>query len=145
MKKIFGIATIIALLMMTACDKGQDNVRITDVEIISIHDLTLKPGADVKEFEALVRNEIAPLYRQMKGQDLFLAKGYEGQRKGEYSIFITFITVEDRNRIYPLSGGFSDEFHKHMEGTEAMWEKFNSMAEGFDGFHCTDYLKVNQQ
>jgi len=71
-----------------------------------------------------------------------LGKGYVGQRTGQYSIFITFETVEDRNRIYPLSGGFLKEFHKVMEGKDALWGKFRSMADGFDGVIVTDYLKV---
>jgi hypothetical protein len=143
MKKIFGISIVIALLMMTACDMVVQNEKTTDFEVICIHDLKLKPGVDENEFENFVMNEVAPLYRQMKGQDLFLGKGYVGQRKGEYSIFITFKTVEDRNRIYPLSGGFSDEFNKVMEGN-AWYDKFQSMAEGFDGIIVTDYEKVGQ-
>ena len=31
-----------------------------------------------------------------------------------------------------------------VEGTDALWKKFNSMAEGFDGAHCTDYVRVGQ-
>jgi hypothetical protein len=142
MKKIIGISIVFALLMMTACDLCVENEKTTDFEIISIHDLKLKPGVDEKEFENFVMNEVAPLYRQMKGQDLFLGKGYVGQRKGEYALFLTFKTVEDRNNIYPLSGGFSDVYNKVMEGNEAWWDKFQSMAEGFGGEVVTDYIKV---
>ena len=101
-------------------------------------------GSVEKEFENFVMNEVAPLYRKMKGQDLFLGKGYVGQRTGQYAIFITFETVDDRNNIYPLSGGFSEEFNKVMEENEGWYEKFQSMAEGFDGIVCTDYIKVGQ-
>jgi hypothetical protein len=144
MKKIVGLSIAFALLIMTSCDQNFEDEKSSDFEIISIHDLKLKPGVDEKEFENFVMNEVAPLYRQMKGQDLFLGKGYVGQRKGEYSIFITFKTVEDRNNIYPLSGGFSDEYNKVMEGHEGWYKKFQSMAEGFDGITVTDYIKVGQ-
>ena len=145
MKKIIGFSLVFALFMMSACDIGTKNEIPSDFEIISIHELKLKPGVDEKEFEHFVMNEVAPLYRQMKGQDLFLGKGYVGQRTGEYAIFITFKTVQDRNNIYPLSGGFSDEYNKVMDGHEGWYEKFQSMAEGFDGMVVTDYLKVGQE
>lgn len=128
---------------MTACNQGVENKEITDLEIISIHDLKLKPGVDENEFETFVMNEIAPIYDQMKGQYFSLGKGYVGQRAGKYSIIITFESVDDRNRIYPLDVGFSEEFHKAMEGKDAMWKKFRTMAEGFDGVVVTDYLKVD--
>jgi hypothetical protein len=144
MKKIVGLSIVLAFLMTTACNQNIESEKTSDFEIISIHELTLKPGVDEKEFEQFVMNEVAPLYRQMKGQDLFLGRGYVGQRTGEYAIFITFETVEDRNNIYPLSGGFSEEFNKVMEENEGWYEKFQSMAEGFDGIVCTDYVKVGQ-
>ena len=121
-----------------------ENKISADFEMICIHDLKLKPGTDEQEFEAFVMDEIAPLYKQMKGQDFTLGKGYVGQRAGKYSILITFKSVDDRNRIYPLDIGFSEEFHKAMEGKDEMWAKFRSMAEGFDGVIVTDYLKVGQ-
>lgn len=145
MKKIIGITSLIVIIMMTAftlvIDKG-DKVKY---EIISIHDLKLKPGVDEKEFETFTMEKIAPLYKQMKGQDFFLRKGYVGQRTGQYSLFLTFETLEDRNRIYPLDIGFSEEFKKVMEGKDDIWKKFNSMAEGFDGLHCTDYLIISHE
>ena len=86
MKKIIGISIIFALLFMISCDQGVEKDITTDFEVICIHDLKLKPGVDETEFETFVMDVVAPLYRQMKGQDLFLGKGYVGQRKGEYSI-----------------------------------------------------------
>ena len=142
MKRIIGISILFVILTTSFFGQSFENDDPTDFEIISIHDLVLKPGVDEKEFETFVMDKIAPLYRQMKGQDLFLGKGYVGQRTGQYSIFITFTTVEDRNRIYPLTGGFSEEFDNVMEGTDALWETFRSMADGFDGVVVTDYLKV---
>ena len=144
MKKYIGISIVFAIMMMTACDQGAENIKTTDIEIISIHDLKLKPGVDEKEFETFVMGEIAPLYKQMNGQDFFLGKGYVGQRTGQYSIFLTFKTLEDRNNIYPPSGGFSDEYNKVMEGHEAWWDEFQTMAEGFDGIVVTDYLTENK-
>ncbi|NQU53754.1 MAG: hypothetical protein HQ522_14585 [Bacteroidetes bacterium] len=144
MKKIIGISMVLVLLILSGFINKVEKEKASDLKVFSIHELSIKPGVNEKEFKDFVMNEIAPLYRQMKGQDLFLAKGYVGNRMGQYAIFITFPTVKDRNRIYPLSGdGFSEEFKKVMEGKKSIWEKFDSMAEGFDGMHCTDYVKVD--
>ena len=83
MKKYIGISLAMIFFMMTACDINIEKEKTTEFEVICIHDLKLKPGVDEKEFENFVMNETAPLYRQMKGQDLFLGKGYVGQRAGE--------------------------------------------------------------
>jgi hypothetical protein len=144
MKKIIGITAILIALILNACSPNPEKEKFSKLNVYSVHDLQLKSGVNEKEFETFVMNEIAPLYRQMKGQDLFLTKGYVGNRMGQYAIFITFPTVKERNKIYPLSGdGFSDEFKKVMKGKESIWAKFNSMAEGFDGMHNTDYVRVN--
>ena len=144
MKTLSGISIVFALLFISACNQKSEKDNFSTLNLISIHEITIKPGVDEKEFESFVMSEIAPLYRKLEGQDLFLTKGYVGQRTGQYAIFITFPTIEDRNNVYPLSGGFSEEFDKIMEGKDALWEKFNSMAEGFDGAHCTDYVRVGQ-
>lgn len=144
MKKLIGISLVLGLIMMSGFIHKAEKEKVRELTLFSIHEISIKPGVNEKEFEDFVMTEIAPLYRQMEGQDLFLTKGYVGKRMGQYAIFITFPTVKERNRIYPLTGdGFSEEFKKVMEGKESIWEKFDSMAEGFDGMHCTDYLKVN--
>lgn len=144
MKNLIGFSIVLLIFMMNACSYTIEKEKDQPSEVICIHDLQIKPGVNVKEFEIFVMNEIAPLYNQMKGQHLFLAKGDRGIRNGQYSIIITFTSIEDRDRIYPLDIGFSEEFTKIMEGKEKMWEKFNSMAEGFDGMHNTDYVKIVQ-
>lgn len=144
MKKYIGIIILLIAILLSAFTINVEKDKIEDFEIIAIHDLKIKPGVDEKEFEAFVLDEIAPIYNKMKGQHLFLGKGYVGQRWSQYSIFITFETVEDRNRIYPLEGGFSEEFHNAFENPDELWKKFRSMAEGFDGVICTDYLKIDK-
>ena len=147
MKTFVSVMIFLALISISAYElntsKEVDNMKIPECELFSIHDLKIRDNVDMKEFENYVMNEIAPLYKQMKGQQLFLIKGYNGYRKGQYSILLTFDSIEDRDRIYPLSGGFSEEFKKIMEGKETMWDKFYSMADGFDGkAPHTDYVRV---
>lgn len=148
MKITTGISIAFVFLFFIACNQKNDSKvkkeKIQTLEVFSVHDLKIKPNVNEKEFEIFVMKEIAPLYRQMKGQDLFLAKGYVGIRTGQYAIFITFESLEDRNRIYPPSIGFSEEFNKVMEGKDSLWKKFDSMAEGFDGTTNTDYVRVVQ-
>ena len=142
MKDLIGITVLLSLFMINACSKKVEKERDSELQVISIHELKIKSGVNETEFEAFVMNEIAPLYRQIEGQDLFLAKGYVGQKTGQYVIFITFQTLEQRNKTY-LSTGDSEELKKVMEGKDDLWDKFYTMAEGFDGIQCTDYVKVD--
>jgi hypothetical protein len=148
MKILFIISIVFVLLLVNACKQNVDSndeiEKILNLEVYSVHDLKIKPGVNEKDFETFVMNEIAPLYNKMKGQDLFLAKGDRGIRNGQYAIFITFRSIEDRNRIYPPVGGFAEEFNKVFEGKDSMWGKFYSMAEGLDGTNHTDYVRVVQ-
>lgn len=104
-------------------------------EVIAIHDVELLPGTDAKEFEAYVLNNIAPIYNKMEGQNFSLVKGDRGIRTNLYAFIINFKSIEDRNRIYPPSGGFVGDF-----GEDAIWDKLNSMAKVFHSH--TDYVKV---
>ena len=139
-------AVFFVLIFINACDEKvelkTENEKVAEFEVFSVHDLTIKSGVDEKLFEAFVNNEIAPLYGEMKGQKLYLVKGERGIRTGQYAIFITFTSIEDLARIYPPDIGFSEEFTRVFEGKDSLWVKFNSMAEGFDGKHNTDYVKV---
>ena len=108
-----------------------------EVEVISVHDITIKPGINEKEFEAFVMNELAPIYNKMKGQNLILAKGDRGIRTNKYAIILTFESIEDRNRIYPPSGEFVGDF-----GGDSLWNKFDSMVDDGLGKSHTDYVKV---
>ena len=148
MKILFVISIVFVLLLVNACEQKVDSndeiEKMLNLEVYSVHNLIIKPGVNEKDFETFIMNEIAPLYNKLKGQDLFLAKGDRGTRDGQYAIFITFKSIEDRNRIYPPAGGFSEEFHKVFEGKDSMWEKFRSMAEGLDGTNHTDYVRVVQ-
>ena len=138
MKKIIKLIFILTILCASACTE----VKIENYEIYSIHEIEVLPWTDIEEFETFVMSEIAPLYNQMKGQHFFLTKGYVGQRTDKYAIFIAFDSQEDRDRIYPMEEGFSQEFKEIMKGKETMWDKFGSMATGFDGSSNTDYIKI---
>lgn len=144
LKALTGLFLALIFSLMNACNLNPAAENVQPAEVICIHDLQIRPGIDEKEFESFVMNEIAPLYNQMKGQDLYLAKGDRGVREGQYAIIITFASIEDRDRIYPFGEDFSEEFQQIMEGTDDIWYKFNFMAEGFDGNTNTDYVKVLQ-
>ena len=62
-------------------------------EVCAIHELEVKSGVDLKEFESFVMKEIAPIYNNMKGQNLYLVKGDRGIRTDKYSIILTISTL----------------------------------------------------
>lgn len=104
--------------------------------VVAIHQLELNSGVNSNEFEAFVLENIIPTYNNMKGQKAMLLKGDRGVRSGKYAIVLMFESEDDRNRIYPASGGFVGDF-----GEKSMWEKFRSMAKGIGEAH-TDYVEV---
>ena len=106
--------------------------------VVAIHELELLPGVDAKEFEAFVLENILPVYSNMKGQHAMPVKGDRGVRAEKYALILTFDSIEDRNRIYPPSGGFVGDF-----GDDAMWEKLGSMTAKEIGETHTDYVTVS--
>ncbi len=132
------IVFFIANGFTTEDDSKVEKPEEPKIEVFAVHELELNPEVNAKEFEAFVLKEITPIYKKMKGQKFNLVKGDRGVRAGKYSIILTFESVEDRDRIYPPSGGFVGDF-----GEESMWEKFRSMTKGLDGTALTDYVKVN--
>jgi hypothetical protein len=141
MKTLNGIAFVLALLLLSAYTPNNkskiENFEESTFEVYSIHELEIKPDVDPKEFETFVMKEIAPIYNNMKGQNLTLVKGDRGLRTGKYAIILTFESIEDRNRIYPPSGEFVGDF-----GSEDIWDKFGSMLIKGLGEAHTDYVHV---
>jgi len=148
MKTLTGISIALLFIVMNACninvESEVDNPKEQTWKVLAIHELEMKPGVDEKTFETFVMSEIAPLYRQIKGQNLFLIKGDEGIRAGQYSIIITFTTLEKLKSTYLPDGSLSEEFEKVLEGTDELWDRFQLMADGFDGNEFTNYVKVGE-
>lgn len=134
---------LFAVLMMIAC---KENVQTEVVElkqssfdVFAVHELEVKSDTDLVEFEAFMSNTIAPVYNNMKGQYFTLLKGDRGIRTNKYAILLTFDSIEDRDRIYPPSGGFVGDF-----GPDEIWEQLNAKLENEIGENFTDYIKVGE-
>ena len=113
--------------------------------VIAVHPFILNDGIDEKEFEAFVLDEILPLYGAVEDQAAYLMKGDRGLRTGMYSMVLVFPDVEARNRIYPPEGGFSEDFEKIFEGTDALFEKMDDFIVGDPWVNHTDYVNVLPQ
>lgn len=141
MKTISVIAIPLVLLLTNAFTPyDESNVEKNEkstLAIYSVHDIEIKQDADSKEFETFVMHELAPIYNKMKGQKLILVKGDRGARTNKYAIILTFESIEDRNRIYPPSGGLVGDF-----GGKEVWDKFDSMTTTGLGVAHTDYVVV---
>ena len=142
MKTTHGIFTVLAILLLNACNQNLntkvEESEVSSFEVIAIHDLEVQPEIDFNEFETFVMNEIAPIYNKMQGQKFYLVKGDRGVRTNKYTVILTFDSLEDRNRIYPPTGEFVGDF-----GSDATWDKFNSMLINGIGKYHTDYVVVN--
>jgi hypothetical protein len=142
MKTLARMSVLLLFFTMSAnaqnVESKVEKMKNSTPEVVAIHEIELLPGVDAKEFEAFVLKELVPIYSKMKGQKLIFVKGDRGVHTGQYAFILTFESVEDRDRIYPPSGGFVGDF-----GDESMWKKFESMATGMGTVH-TDYVKVNR-
>ena len=140
MKTLARITFLLLFFSMNVNAQGDESdvelMKHSASEVIAIHELVLLPGVDAKEFEAFVLKEIVPIYTKMKGQKLVFVKGDRGIHTGHYAFILKFKSVEDRDRIYPPSGGFVGDF-----GDDSVWKKFESMATGMGTTH-TDYVEV---
>ena len=135
MKKLsIFIGTIFLIFIIGAFIENGD---APEYEVVSVHEITLKPSVNENEFETFVLSEIAPIYNKMKGQHFTLVKGDRGIRTNKYAIILSFESINDRDRIYPPSGEFVGDF-----GEDSMWEKFNSMVDIGLGERHTDYVKI---
>ena len=141
MKISTGIILVFAFLAV-----GELNAEVrkdggAGLGVVAVHDLKLKAGVNEKDFESFIENEWLPMYSKIKGLDAFLAKGDRGVRTGEYSLILTFESIEDRNRIYPASGETSEEISKIQDDINSLWKKFEPMSEGL-GETFTDYVRI---
>ena len=141
MKTLHGIAVALVFLMANAFipydESKVEKSETSTSEVYAIHEIEIKQDTDAKEFEAFVLNELAPIYDKMKGQKLILIKGDRGIRSDKYAIMLIFESIDDRNRIYPPSGGFVGDF-----GDQEVWDKFDSMVSTAVGEAHTDYVRV---
>ena len=118
------------------------NPKTNEAQVIAVHQLELKPEVKEKDFEHLIIDKLLPLYDKIDGQKAFLMKGDRGNRTGKYAIFLTFESVEVRDRIYPAKGGISEDFEKVLEGSDPIWDQLNSYVVGDVFGNHTDYLRV---
>lgn len=140
--KTLGLIAIVGAFFLLNSFIGNDEINFAESEqstfgVYAIHELEVKSDIDISEFETFVLNEIAPIYNKMKGQSFSLVKGDRGVRSDKYAIILTFDSLEDRNRIYPPSGELVGDF-----GSDAVWEKLNTMLDKGLGESHTDYIKV---
>ena len=138
MKNLLAVigALFLFILIGAFMEKGEKENAV-EYEVFSVHDILIKQGVNEKEVETFIMNEIAPIYNKMKGQKLTLVKGDRGIRTNKYAIILTFVSIQDRDRIYPPSGGLVGDF-----GADSIWNKFDSLIDDGLGKHHTDYVKV---
>lgn len=146
MKKFTGLSVMLGFLFtvafFTSASPGLNSEEEAGGKVLAIHQLTLKEGVNVAEFEAFILNELLPYYNKVKGQKGDLAKGDRGIRTGKYAIILSFDSLADRNRIYPPEGGISDDFEEILTGTEDLWDKLGSYVEGDAFGNHTDYVTI---
>ena len=110
-------------------------------KIVGQHPLELKSGADGAELERLIREQIAPLYAQLR-QTMYLMKGDRGARVGQYVLVIEIESAAERDRIYPYVDGelaIPDDVMKVFDQGGAAWDNLNALVVAFPSPEYTDY------
>lgn len=138
--------SLVMLAVFSASGYAQDeNPTASKQMVIAVHQFVLNDGTDEKEFEAFVLKKVLPLYNAVEGQAAYLMKGDRGLRTGMYSLVLVFPDVAARNRIYLPEGGYSEDFEKVFEGTDALFEKMDEFIVGNPWVNHTDYVNVLPQ
>jgi hypothetical protein len=140
------IAVTISFVILVLCPASgyaqDEDSNASKQMVISVHPFMLNDGVDEKEFEALVLDEILPLYNAVEGQTAYLMKGDRGLRTGMYSMVLVFPDVEARNNIYLPEGGFSEEFEEIFGEADALFETMDDFIVGNPFVNHTDYVNV---
>ena len=136
---VFGFLILFLIAFKGNAQTEEVELKKSSFDVYAIHEIEVNSATDLVEFETFVKTTIAPIYNNMKGQYFTLVKGDRGLGTNKYAIILTFDSIDDRNNIYPPSGGFVGDF-----GDDEIWEQFNSMLDQGLGEKHTDYVKVGE-
>jgi hypothetical protein len=122
-------------------------------QLLSIHNLELKPGVSEAEFEAFMRAEVVPLYGSLPGMMGRLLKGDRGKRKHKYALLIELDSPERRDHYFPLKTDrkddneldedrFPEEVKQLLADKGHVFERLDKSVEQFPDTTFTDYVAV---
>ncbi len=113
-------------------------------KVFGIHQIELKPDANVAEFERFVRDEYSALPRFHSWQ-VSIAKGERGENVGKYVLIFEVESLETRNRDSPDDGTYSPEFQKWLGTNSPTFDKVSSyLTAPLGGGVFTDYVAIGQ-
>jgi hypothetical protein len=112
--------------------------------LFGIHMIGLRAGVTPEDFETFIVEEVYPTL-QLPGLQSYLLKGERGDREGKYLWIFEFDSVERRDHYVPSPEELSEEFHRYLESTRAVWDKWATLA-SFPGAPTiyTDYVVVDK-
>ncbi|HUE77909.1 MAG TPA: hypothetical protein VMM83_08210, partial [Longimicrobiales bacterium] len=110
---LLGVALYLAApLPSSAHAQSGDDAR----PVLSVRELTLKPGASAQEFEKHFAEIVGPWFEQrIPGVRAYLARGERGDRTNAYLLLYEFDTLARRNEYFPQPGVQSERF-KQLAG-----------------------------
>lgn len=87
-------------------------------KVISIHELTLKPGVAAAELEQFARE--VGIWELRPGWKCYVVKGSRGARAGQYAGIVEFASVERRDQLFPAPGTMNEEAGEFL--ASAAWQ-----------------------
>jgi len=113
-------------------------------KVFGIHQLELKPDANVAEFEQFVRDELNAV-PGIPGWQGSIAKGDRGESVGKYVLIVEVESLETRNRDIPHDGPVSPAMEKWRDTSLPTFDKLNSYLTAPFGMGVfTDYVVVSR-
>lgn len=109
--------------------------------VFAIHTMELREGLSEEDFEKLFLEKLVQVWSKagMKGRIL---KGDRGQRKGKYAVILE-MSIEVRNRIFPVEGGENSEESAQLLGPE--WDAVLQKMDTFTvDWNFTDYVEQSK-
>ena len=145
MKKIalLVVVIIVACITILSCENQNTKSILTpSINVFGIEYYKLKPNVSTQEFEIFISDKFAPSFNKIEGQTFHLMKGDRGVHIGDYAFVYLYESLDARNRIYPPSGGISEEAEKIFENMGLIWEELDTFLEEEKERHNTDYVRI---
>ncbi len=118
-------------------------------KVYGIHNITLKPGVKVEDFEKFVIEDVNSL-PGFESLEFYILKGDKGERDGKYIVVAEIESVESRERFVTGMGVATEEGKQFSETHKIVyaeaskkWDTFVTTRLG-TGSPATDYVVVGK-
>lgn len=142
LQAVFSLFVVVTLVMAMVTTGHAQSSRAGTGEVISFHDVVLKPGVDPPAFEKWVTEYLNPtLEGLIPGIRAYITKADRGGKKGQYSYIIVFDSYKTRQAYYPEPGKRTEHYHKaYFEPNIYLFEEMSKYIDMNSFVQSTDWV-----